>query len=319
MKDLSILCVTDRPVLGEYESTTFQTAEEGREAYEKKYLENLDALGAGIVVRPQQEMISRMESAPEAEASEIAGRWISEAEDMKGTNETEVRKSAKLYLAMRNMLNEYEADAITTEGYGVVMYHKGGPIPSQGLPSSQFCTDGIVATSETLMDSLVTQQLGLLITGCAGFNGDYVVDPENGKVYIGHCECPFNPYGDERRVPYVIRNLPQWPVQEPEKGGACVHVKLPPDEPVTVAKVSVHDKKMSIFSGQTVSGEQLFPGWDDILCRTKLAIDTDAATVFENLDWRTFGVHRVAFYGDYRDQFKELATLMGYEVVEKDR
>jgi len=98
-----------------------------------------------------------------------------------------------------------------------------------------------------------------------------------------------------------------------------VQVNLPADEPVTVAKVSVHDKKVALFTGKTVSGEELFRGWDDILCRTKLAIDTNAERLFEKLDWKAFGNHRVAFYGDYRDQFKELTTLMGYEAVEVDR
>ena len=318
MKSLRILCVTDIPALGAYEPTRLQMAEEGRETYEQKYLENLGALGAEIIVRPQEEMVSKMEAAPEAEAREIARRWISESAGVKGTNEAEIEKSASLYLAMRSLMDEHGANAVTTEGYGVFMNYKDGPIPSQGLPSSQFCTDGVVATSETLVDSLITQQLGLWITGSTGFNGDYIVDVENGKAYIGHCECPFNPYGDERRVPYVIRNLPQWPIEEQEKGGACVQVNLPAGEAVTVAKVSVHDKKLALFTGKTVPGEQLFPGWDDILCRTKLAIETDAATVFQNLDWTTFGNHRVVFYGNHREELIDLAALLGYQAVEKD-
>jgi len=319
MKQLRILCITDRPVLGEYEPYANQTAGEGREAYESKYLAHLAALGAEIIPRPQEEMLAEMEAASESEAAEQTRRWISQSKGVKGTNEAEIKKSARLYLAMRRMMEKHGANAVTTEGYGVFMYSKHGIIPSQGLPSSQFCTDGVVATSETLVDSLITQQLGLWMTGSTGFNGDYVVDPENAKAYIGHCECPFNPYGDERRVPYTIRNLPQWPADQQEVGGACVQVDLPAGEPVTVAKVSLHDRKLALFGGKTVSGEQLFPGWNDILCRTKLAIDTNAATLFENLDWQVFGDHRVVFYGDHRQKFKDLATLLGYEAVEKDR
>ena len=319
MKGLRILCITDMPILGKYEPGPYQMAEEGREGYERTYLGRLSDLGVEIVVRPQHELVSRLEGASEVKAEKVANEWIAGAEGMKGTNEAEVKESAKLYLAMKEMLDEYNANAITTEGYGVFMGYPGGPIPSQGLPSSQFCTDGIVATSETLVDSLITQQLGLWMTGNAGFNGDYIIDVENNKVYIGHCECPLNPYGDARRVPYVIRNLPQWPVDEQEKGGACVQVRLPVDEPVTVAKVSVYDRKLALFTGRAVAGEQLFPGWDDLLCRTKLAIDVDAARIFDKVDWRTFGWHRVVFYGDYRGAFKDLATLLGYEAVEKDR
>ncbi|MCF7854749.1 MAG: hypothetical protein K9N51_08130 [Candidatus Pacebacteria bacterium] len=318
LQDLRILCVTDRPVLGEYEPTVHQTSEEGRPAYEETYLSNLAALGPGIIVRPQQEMVSKLTAISDADTDDIAKRWMSEAEDMKGTNESEIRKSAKLYLALKGMMQEYGATAVTTEGYGVFMNYPDGPIPSQGLPSSQFCTDGVVATSETLVDSLVTQQLGLWLTGFAGFNGDYIVDRENGKAYVGHCECPFNPWGDERHVPYIIRNLPQWPVDQQEKGGACVQVRLPHNEQVTVAKFSVHDRKLSLFTGQTVPGDKLFPGWDDILCRTKVAIDTDAEALLNNLDWTTFGNHRVVFFGDYKETFRNLAKLLDYEIVESD-
>jgi len=319
MQGLRILCVTDKPVLGEYEPGPRQVAAEGWDGYERTYLSHLGELGAEMVVRPQEEMVARQKAASEAEAAEIAQKWIAEAEGMRGTNESEVRESAKLYLAMKEMMAEYRCDAVTTEGYGFFMYYPGGTIPSQGLPSSQFCTDGVVATSETLIDSLVTQQFGLWLTGSTGFNGDYIVDVENNKVYIGHCECPLNPYGDERRAPYVVRNLPQWPVDQQEIGGACVQVNLPDDEIVTVAKMGVHDRKLALFTGRTVSGNDLFPGWEDILCRTKLAIDVDASKLFERLDWQTFGWHRVAFYGDHREAFRGLATVLGYETIEEDR
>lgn len=75
---------------------------------------------------------------------------------------------------------------------------------------------------------------------------------------------------------------------------------------------------LSDFGGETVSGDELFPYWDDILCRTKLAVKTDGKALLESLSWETFGNHRVAFYGDYRQKFKDLAKLIGFEVVEKD-
>lgn len=319
LKGLTVLIVTDRPVLGRYEPTSLQLEAEGWDEYERRYLANLQELGVEAVARPQSEMVAKMEDVDDARAREVAEGWIENACGVRGTNDAQIQDSAKLYLVMKEMMEEYGAGAITTEGYGVFMQYADGSIPSQGMPSSQLCTEGIVATSETLVDSLITQQLGLFMTGFAGFNGDYVVDEDNGKAYVGHCECPFNPWGDERRVPYVIRNLPQWPIEEQERGGASAQVLLPAGETVTVAKASVHDRKLSLFSGRTVEGETLFPGWEDILCRTKVAIDTDARKLLQNLDWRSFGNHRVVFYGDHRERLTGLAKLMGYEVVEKDR
>ncbi len=316
MKGLRILVITDKPILGEYEPTYEQYKEEGWEEYQEKYLKNLSELGASLIVRPQSEMVDLMEKADDLEAKKIAEKWISGAAGIKGTNEEEIRKSAKLYLAMKKMMHIYHADAITTEGYTVFQYYKDGPIPSQGMPSSQFLTDGIVATSETLLDSLITQQFGLWLTGSPGFSGDFIIDPDNNKVYIGHCESPINPYGDEKRSPYYIRNLPLW---EENKGGAAIQVNLPVNEIVTVVKFSVHDKKISLFTGRSIDGNTLYPYFDDILCRTKVAIDTNAQKIFEKVDWKTFGIHRVVFFGDHREKFKKLGKMLGYEVIEKDQ
>jgi hypothetical protein len=50
-----------------------------------------------------------------------------------------------------------------------------------------------------------------------------------------------------------------------------------------------------------------------------LAIKTNTKALLENLDWETFGHCRVVFYGDYRQRIKDLAKLIGFEVIEKDR
>ena len=318
MKGLRVLVVTDLPPLGYFEPIGSQIGPGGREEYEKIYLDNLkETFGAFLVLVPQEELFEKMQAADEKKAKEVTQKWIDEAAGIQGTNEAEILKSAKLYLAMKELMEEHNCGAITTEGYGWPgSFSKRGLFPSQGLPSSEFCTEGIVATSETLVDSLITQQLGLNITGSAGFSGDYIVDFLNDIATIGHCEASFDAYGDGKRVPYVIRNLP---LMAENTGGACVQINYPIDETVTVAKISMHQKKIAIFTGEAVSGEELFPHWDDILCRTKLAVKTDAKALLENLDWGTFGNHRVALYGGYRQEFKDLARLIGFEVVEKDR
>jgi len=315
LKRLRVLLVTDVPRLGAYEPMPDQMPK-GRAEYEETWFARLEEVfGSEFVIIPQAELVAKKDAQDTKEAEAVADKWLAEAADVKGTNREEVIKSARLYLAMKELMADYGCNAITTEGYGIFASYEGGIIPSQGLPSSQLCTDGVVATSETLADSLLTQQLGLYLTGSCGFNGDYVVDPPTQTVFLGHCECPFNPYGDERRAPYIIRNLPRL---QPNTGGACVQVNLPVGETVTVVKLALYRKKMSLFTGETFDGNTLHVGWDDLLCRTKLAIRAKVDKLFERLDWPTFGVHRVAFFGDYRAQFRALGNLLGFEVVEKD-
>jgi hypothetical protein len=309
MKKLRILSVTDRPVLGSYENGFGN-----RKEYEEVYLDNLaETFGSEIITTTQEEMFDKIQEVEEEEAEKITKMWIDGAKGIKDTNEAEIVRSAKLYLVLKELMEKYDCRAVTTEGYGVFAGYKKGNIPSQGLASSQFCTDGIVATSECLIDSLLTQQLVFHTTGRLGFNGDYIIDPFNNVAILGHCECPFNPYGDDRRSSYVIRNLPRLKKYE---GGACVQVDLPLNETVTVTKISVHDRKISLFTGKTVSGRDFFEDWDDLACRTKLAMETDTKALLDNIDWRTFAAHRIAFYGDFTEEIKDLAALIGFEIVE---
>ena len=314
MKNLKALVITDEPSLGSYE---YSKPGLTRKEYEELYLTGLrEVFGSELLNIPQEELLRQIEEVSDEEAKKIAKMWIDQALGMRGTNQTEVVKSAKVYLAMKALMEKNGCTAVTAEGYGVFAANEKGPIPSQGLASSQLLTDGVTATSECLINSLLLQDLGFKAWGRPSFNGDYVVDPFNGIAIVGHCECPLNPYGDERRSPFVIRNLPRWRKNE---GGACVQVNLPTDETVTVVQISVYDRKISVFTGRTVSGEKFFTEWDNLGCRTKLAIETDTDALLRNVDWDVFGSHRVVFYGDLRSQVKDLARLIGFDLIEEDK
>jgi hypothetical protein len=320
MKGGRILVVTDAPPLGAFEPQKHQF-ESDRKEYEETYVANLKhVFDAELVTIPQETLFAKIKSANEGRATQIADKWLSEAIGIRGTNRSEVINSARLYLAMKDLMATHGCEAITTEGFGwpPLGWKKAAErnIPSQGIATSQLLTDGVPAASETLIDCLITQQLALYMTGSGGLLGDYNIDPLNSTAIVCHCEGTFKPYADDRHSPYVLRNLPFF---EENTGGACAEVHYPIGEAVTLAKISMYKRQLSLSTGETVSGEELFPYWNDILGRNKIAVRTDAKTLFENVDWKTFGHHRAAFFGDYRQQFKDLAKLIGFEVVEKDR
>jgi hypothetical protein len=320
MRDLRMLVVTDMPPLGYFEPIPIQI-DTTREEYDKAYMDNLrETFGTELIAVPQKELFEKIKKADEVKSKEIADKWIYGAVTLRGTTESEVLKSAKLYLAMKELMEQYDCQAITTEGFGwpPLGFKKATEqgIPSQGLPTTQFCTDGTAAASETLTDCLITQQLGLYITGSTGLLGDYSIDPMINTAIVAHCEGTLRPYGDERITPYIIRNLP---FVEENTGGACAQAIYPINENVTVVRIGMYAKKLAVFTGRTISGEELFPYWDDILGRNKVAIRTNAKALFENVDWKSLAHHRVVLFGNYRQEFKDLAKLIGYEVVEEDK
>ena len=157
------------------------------------------------------------------------------------------------------------------------------------------------------------------VTGKLSFVGDVLTkdwlgtDLVDATFAIGHCYAPINPYGNDRRVPYIIRNHAITP------STVGIQVELPLNETVTVAKVSVYDKKISVFTGKTVNGRSLYEDFDNTACRTKVVVKTNNEKPMKNYDREIFGCHRVVFYADFREGIKDLTTLIGFEVIEEDR
>ena len=318
MKGLRILSITDDPPLGGYTPKYGDT-----KAYEKVCVDNLKKLfGVELITIPQEELFNKIREVKKSEelkAKQVAEMWIDGALEVKWDEVTkeDIVKSAEVYLAMKELRDRYNCGTVTTEGYGIFARYKKGAIPSQGLASMQLSTEGsLAAPSECLIYSLISQQLGFNITGRKGFNGDYIIDHFNHVAYIGHCEGPLDSYGDERMCPYIIRDLPQ---QYEKQCGGCVAVKYPVNETVTVLGMSIYDKKLSVFTGQAVSGRCLIEDFDNIYCRSKIAVETNTKALLENVNWEIFNQHRVVFYGDFREEFRNLATLIGFEFIEDDK
>ena len=185
-----------------------------------------------------------------------------------------------------------------------------------------------VGVCEGLVSNGITELFGIYIAGKPSFIGDVVgIDTINDTVTFAHCQSPINPHGNDR-VPYVIRSHAlqkenkMFPENYPEIGksvSAAVKVDLPTNEVVTIIKISIYHKKIAISTGITVPGRELYKDFDDRLCRTKLVVKTNAKAFEEYYDTITFGVHRNILFGDYRETIKNMAAIIGYEVIEEDR
>ena len=87
-----------------------------------------------------------------------------------------------------------------------------------------------------------------------------------------------------------------------------IRVEWPADETVTIVKFDIYDKKVQVFTGRTFDPRPFFKDFDNTMCRTKMAIKADMS--FENI----LGGHQAAFYGDLKQEIKNLAKLIGFEV-----
>ena len=320
-----LLIVQEPRILGSYdiEGMDFHVPLPGD--YNEVYLQRLEEMGPNVEHVSLEELNKEMDKTPHEEAIRIADTWIEGAERVVDTNRDEMLKAAGMYVAIARLLKRYQADGITIRS--LVPWVKGMTAATPCLANTELNKQLKTGVCEGLVNSAVTEMFFMHAAGRPSFIGDVVgVDRENDTVTFAHCQCPINLHGDDR-IPYVIRSHalqkgnPMLPNDYPEAGptpGVAVQVKLPQNEPVTAVKFSLYAGKIAVSTGTSVSGEALYRDFDDILCRTKLVMRTNTSSFEKYYDTATFGVHRNIIFGDHRQKIDDLATLIGFTVVEED-
>jgi len=271
------------------------------DSYEKALSE---ALGSKLIRVMVDELRGEYEEADMREAREVAERWVSGAKSVEA-DEEEVVKAARMYIALKKLMRRYGAEAITVDCFPPG--HKGLPAyPCLGF--FQLLNEGYIATCEADLDSCVTQAAVQFLTGRPGFVSDPVIDQGRGWIIYAHCLAAAKVYGrDGATMPYRIRTHSE------ERAGAAVQAYWPVGEPITTVKFNVAQRAMSIHSGRIVANVE-----DERACRTKVAAEANVDAILER--WEpSFGWHRVSVVGDYRNDFIDLARLLGFRVIEEDK
>lgn len=294
---------------------------------QEEYLQKLkESLGISAVIVDYRDLFKEYLKMEEEKARKIAEKWMKEQSPTKairnkrnvgGITKEEVTKAAKLYLAADRMMKKASCNAITMDASTWVTCKSFAEsigeeyLVSGSLPLTEFRLHGIPTCCQSDMEGLVTQVLGEYVSGRPGLHGDFMIDPFNQIVQIGHCNVPINPYGDNRRIAYSIGGES---LRRPQ-----VYVDLPQEGPVTTIKVNILQSRTSIWTGELVPGESIYKDFFESYCCSKLVAKTNAKAIYNNYDYRIFGNHNCCFYGDFRDKIKYIASLIGFKVVEQDK
>jgi len=247
----------------------------------------------------------------QVDSGEVEGwkdRWIQEALKVVEPDEAEIRRSARMYLALKSAMQEKQADAVTVDCLG--LYYDGRLPAYPCLGFFQLNNEGSTGVCEADLDSTLTQLLIRYTARRPAYVSDPVIDTAAGQiVFYAHCVATNRVFGpDGLRSPYIIRSHAE------DRKGASVQSLMPMGHQVTTAKMSVRNKAFAVHSGRVVANVE-----DDQACRAKLAAEVDAQKFLDNYHSELFGWHRVTCYGDYRKQLINLATLYGLEILEEDR
>lgn len=251
------------------------------------------------------EISAAYKKADHSEAKKWSERWMREAAKIIEPSLQDIEQSAVMYIAMRDLMNKYQSRAIAVNCLGGFY---GGHIPAYPcLGFMQLNNDGSVGACEADQRSALTMLLMTYLVSRPGFISDPVIDTAKNQIIYAHCVAPtkvFGPQGTSN--PYHIRSHSE------DRKGACNRSLMPLGEMTTTLLFDAGKKEVILHQGKTVANIDL-----DLACRNKLAAEVEG-DIYKLMNfWDTWGWHRVTFYGDYKRQVFNVASLLGFEVIEE--
>ncbi len=273
-----------------------------------------EKFGTEVIQVTPDEFVAVHASIPEdmavAEAEEY---WIKPARNINEPTREEIIKSCKTYFAMKKLMIDHQARGLTMKCLG------GIPIDILGYPCLGFARildDGGVGACEADMDSSLTMLMYLYAMGRPGFITDPLMDLSKNSVIHAHCVCPTKMDGPTAdRLPYDIRS------HRDDNRGASLKVLMDRDlgREVTWCKLANND---SLLVSTGIMREVC--DFDDRGCRTQVVTEvttSSARDLFEKWGAGVLGadmmtlLHRVMFYGDNLNNFRDIAQLMGLKLL----
>ncbi len=259
-----------------------------------------ERLGVKIVPLQHKRLIDAHEAADPREAENEAQRWIKGAVRIVEPSQDEIVRSARLYLAMRRVMAEEAAQAITINC--LALFYAGQLPAYPCLGFSRLNSSGLVGACEGDVESTITMLMFQYMAGKPGFISDPVIDTGKGTVIHAHCVAPVSMDGvGGREEPYVLRSH-----MEDDKG-AVVQVRMRVGQKITMAKL-VGSDMMLLSTGEIVDTPDSDRG-----CRTQ--ITTRVKDPRRLLEQYRHGLHRVIFYGDHTGDVERLSKFLKFKIA----
>jgi L-fucose isomerase-like protein len=265
----------------------------GREAIKEK-------LGIELEYVKSEDVIRKWENMDEERVKPLVENWVKEAEKIAEPEEKDLIAVAKLYLVMKDLLKENNAQAITM-GYGE------NPLPVPCFAYTNLRDEGIPSACEADIISLLSMVILHYIAEKPCFMGNTFIDVTDETLILSHCVCPQKMEGyNTNPAPYTLRRYHK----EKFTGSLTAFVKMKSSQEVTICRLSGDLKSMLIASGIIVDSLEMD---DDIYCRVKAKVKIKNPKEFIH---KTTGNHHVIVYGDYREQLRKLNEILGITTTE---
>ena len=243
-----------------------------------------EKFGTEIISLLLPDLQKAYDAADRGQAMADMRQWVRKARKIVEPTKEDILKSSLMYVAMRDLLAQHGAVAITMNCLGMKLMDRGMGYPCLGFV--RFNNMGLGGICEADLKSTMTHLIFTYLVGKPGFVTDPVFDVSNSTIIHAHCVAATQMEGpDKAAAPYHIRSHLE------DGKGASLMVKLPVGRTVSMARLLGTDK-MLFSTGDAVDSPFVERG-----CRTKLTVKV--ANIDKFLENWSSGLHRVIFYGDH--------------------
>lgn len=264
------------------------------------------AWGCKFVHKSSADIVALSNTVARSDALPIAQRWMREAAEVKEPTEEDVIESAIFHLAIKQMMQDVGADAVTLDCLSLPYFgsYDANARRYPCMSHYEMLNHGTVAVCEADLPATVTSLIVQYLTGRPGFVSDPAIDTSSNQILYAHCVGCTKVFGkdDPRRCKFVMRSHAE------DNKGTSVQIIFPANEDVTT--LMIYPGSAVIHSGRSVGNVGLQEG-----CRSKLAAEANTKALLRNWNgaW-----HRVTVFGDYREALMQLCLIKGIRVQEED-
>lgn len=202
-----------------------------------------------------------------------------------GKVESGLKGAERIYERLKEIIAHYNLNAITLRCFDLLT-----TVGNTGcIALSRLNDEGIPASCEGDVPTLVTMLLCQRLTGCPGFQANPArIDPQSGKILMAHCTLPLTMTTSHTLTTHFESGI-----------GVAIHGELP-EGPYTLVKVS-GDLTRLFAENVTLTSNQYAPD----LCRTQVWLQATPEAA-QRLLSHPIANHHVLIPGHWKDTFHAL-------------
>lgn len=204
-----------------------------------------------------------------------------------GKVEGGLKGAERIYERLKEIIAHYHLNAITLRCFDLLT-----TVGNTGcIALSRLNDEGIPASCEGDVPTLVTMLLCQRLTGCPGFQANPArIDPQSGKILMAHCTLPLTMTTSHTLTTHFESGI-----------GVAIHGELP-EGPYTLVKVS-GDLTRLFAENVTLTANQYAPD----LCRTQVWLQATPEAAQKLLS-HPIANHHVLIPGHWKDTFHALLS-----------